>query len=393
MEVLITIPEYNYDWLQEKINKLNKKEIKLNCSPITLEILNTVVEEIKDKQGKLTGEKEVFLVIQINGEAPKLSDWIFIGKLEEIDSGKNLISSVPGYEIPVYYRSTEITCDHCGINRYRKYTYLVQHEITKQIKQVGKSCLKDFLGHPNPEMYAGWAESLMNLEEKLTGDMPSGRGERYFDIIEYLYFVAEEIKQKGWRSKTTAFEYGGNSTANDALHEMFPPLNYKPEYKPSEESKELAKKALEWIKFEAEIKEDNQYMYNLNLLCSQEYMKYKTIGIVASLIVTYQKAMEYEIKRRIREEQKKQIINEYLGNIKDKITQPVTVLLKRYCDGIYSSTLYKFVTDEGYILIWFASGINEQLDQGDTAVITGTIKDHQDYQGNKQTIITRCKIK
>lgn len=393
MNLVITIPEYNLSWLEEKIDKLNKKAIKLDCEKITLNTLETITNEIKDKQNKPTGEVEVNLVIEIIGSAPKLSDWIFIGKLEQIEEGKNLISSIAGYEIPTYYRSTEIICEHCGINRFRKYTYLVQHETSKQIKQVGKSCLKDFLGHPNPGMYANWAESLCNLEEELTGSIPSGSGVRYFELEEYLYFVAEEIKQNGWKSRTNAMEWGGTSTADLALIEMFPPVGYKPEYQPSDESKQLVEKALNWIRNEVEIKEDNQYMYNLNLLCSLEYIKYKNIGIVASLIATYQRAVENEIKRKLRQEQKNNIVNDYLGNIKDKITKPVTVLLKRYCDSQYPSTLYRFITDDGYILTWFASGTNEQLEQGDKAIITGTIKDHQEYQGNKQTVLTRCKIK
>lgn len=387
MELNIRVPDYNLSWLEEKISKLNKKAIKLNCEPISLTITGEEIEPQKD------GEVNVFKLITIIGEAPKLNDWTFIGKLEEIETGKNLVLLIPGHEIPSSYRNIEITCDHCGINRYRKYTYLIQHEITKQIKQVGKSCLKDFLGHANPESYANWAESLINLKEELTGNMPSGSVERYFEIEEYLNFVAEEIKQNGWKSRSNAMEWGCTSSADLALIEMFPSVGYKAEYKPSEESKRLVEKALNWIRTEAEVKEDNQYMYNLNLLCSLEYFKYKNIGIVASLITTYQRAVENEIKRKIREEQNSNIVNEYLGNIKDKITQPVTVLLKRYCEGQYPSTLYRFVTDDGYILTWFASGTNEVLDQGDKGIITGTIKDHQEYQGNKQTVLTRCKIK
>ena len=346
----ITIPEYNFDWLQEHIDKLNKKAIKLNCEPISLKVIN-------EKLTKHNKELIVELDIEIKGSAPKLSEWTFIGKLEQVTRDNNLISSVPGYEIPLSYRTTPITCEHCGINRARKYTYLVQHEITKEIKQIGHSCLRDFLGHPNPEMYALWAESLMNLKEELSGQMPLGNSVDYHDIKEYLSYVVQEIKKSGWTSRTNT-QYGGISTADSAWKELV----FR-EYEPEQESYKLADTVLNWIRT-TEVNEENQYMYNLKLLCSKEYVKYKYVGIVASLIVTYQKAMEIEIKRKIREEQNSHIVNEFLGNIKDKITQPVTVIFKRFCDSQYPSTLYKFITDDGYCLTWFASGINDQLEQG-----------------------------
>jgi len=389
----ITIPKGIFDWLQEKIDKLNKKAIKLNCEPIILEILEEKIVPNKTKTGEMTYGVHVNLVIQITGKAPKLSNWMFIGKLEPIEKGKNLISSVPGYEIPIIYRTVPIICEHCNIDRFRKYTYLVQHETTKEIKQVGHSCLKDFLGHSNPEAIAKWAIHLMNLENEINDeieDFGGGCRSRYFDIKEYLSYVAEEIKLNGWVSRSNA-EFGKSPSADCAYGQMFPIR--KADYEPTKESKELANKALNWIRTEAEFKDDNEYMYNLSLLCSKEYTEVNKIGVVASLISTYQRAMEIEIKRKLREEQSNDIKNEYLGNIKDKITKPVTVLFKRYCDGQYPSTLYKFITDDGYCLCWFASGTNDQLEQGDKAVITGTIKDHQEYQGTKQTVLTRCKIK
>jgi hypothetical protein len=41
------------------------------------------------------------------------------------------------------------------------------------------------------------------------------------------------------------------------------------------------------------------------------------------------------------------------------------------------------------MLTWFASkGV---LQEGDTVLLTGTVKKHDEYNGQKQTIMTRCK--
>lgn len=52
--------------------------------------------------------------------------------------------------------------------------------------------------------------------------------------------------------------------------------------------------------------------------------------------------------------------------------------------------IYKFVTN-GNTLTW-KTGKNLDLEEGATYSIKGTIKEHKEYKGDKQTVLTRCKI-
>jgi len=45
----------------------------------------------------------------------------------------------------------------------------------------------------------------------------------------------------------------------------------------------------------------------------------------------------------------------------------------------------------GNHLTWFASG--SDMEVGNTYKLLGTIKKHDEYNGVKQTILTRCKVK
>ena len=56
---------------------------------------------------------------------------------------------------------------------------------------------------------------------------------------------------------------------------------------------------------------------------------------------------------------------------------------------------------KGNVYVWFASGSSAALINitgtgaqaiGKTVVISGTVKDHKDYKGTKETILTRVKL-
>jgi hypothetical protein len=95
-----------------------------------------------------------------------------------------------------------------------------------------------------------------------------------------------------------------------------------------------------------------------------------------------------------------------IGVKKDCTIPPIDAVLYGYqtLDGFRGPTLiYRFRTTDGNVLIWFAAGNSqtaEALDLGglDAAnrvkvrIVGGTVKKHTEYNGVKQTMVTRCKI-
>lgn len=53
--------------------------------------------------------------------------------------------------------------------------------------------------------------------------------------------------------------------------------------------------------------------------------------------------------------------------------------------------LYQFKDDEGNVLIWKTTNYVEAK-VGDKLLVKGTIKQHDEYKGVKQTVLTRCKV-
>ena len=60
-----------------------------------------------------------------------------------------------------------------------------------------------------------------------------------------------------------------------------------------------------------------------------------------------------------------------------------------------STALYAFTDSEGHHFIWktaFWPDSMTKVNEGDSIVLKGTIKEHNEYKGCKQTVLTRCKI-
>lgn len=100
------------------------------------------------------------------------------------------------------------------------------------------------------------------------------------------------------------------------------------------------------------------------------------------------------IKNLLRENAPK-TASEYVGNVGDKFEGLVTLVKVHTYETHFTyygelNFIYKFKDQNGNTLIWKTS--NRSLEEGETYRIKGTIKEHSEYDGDKQTVLTRCKI-
>lgn len=88
--------------------------------------------------------------------------------------------------------------------------------------------------------------------------------------------------------------------------------------------------------------------------------------------------------------------SDYIGNIGDTIELKVTLEKIHTYETHYSyygelNFIYKFSDKDGNTLVWKTSG--KDIEEGQEFIIKGKIKEHSEYKGDKQTVLTRCKIK
>ena len=109
--------------------------------------------------------------------------------------------------------------------------------------------------------------------------------------------------------------------------------------------------------------------------------------------ITFDEKNELEKKRRI-EKQEKAV---FLGEVKEILELTVTYEKKFSVYSQYGTVfVYKFSDDNGNVLIWKTStGLyySYGAKEGDKIQIKGRVKEHNNYKGEKQTVLTRCKVK
>lgn len=88
--------------------------------------------------------------------------------------------------------------------------------------------------------------------------------------------------------------------------------------------------------------------------------------------------------------------SEYIGEVKQRLRDMEVVYTNcREVESQYGiSLLYTFKSGEN-VLVWFCSGkgIDPSIEVGETVLLTGTVKDHKEYNGVKQTRLSRCIVK
>lgn len=81
---------------------------------------------------------------------------------------------------------------------------------------------------------------------------------------------------------------------------------------------------------------------------------------------------------------------EYVGTVGEKLS------IRTYCAAIYKTTssnlcyLFKDIKGDGNEMIWFTKPREIKLNE--LYLLTGTVKKHQIFRDQRQTIMTRCKV-
>ena len=380
--------------IERQFAKLNRRAKKLGVPEAGFE----VVEEYHRKltEDPYTGAmllKEIYIpmvVIKIHGEAPKFEGWTFLGTLEHTESG-NLLKSVPGQRIPEDYRHVERKCDHCKLKRIRKDTFVVEHEDGRTL-QVGRQCVRDFLGHKSPENIVKWADFMVKLNDGSWEDDYGFGGvfmkeDPTITLESCLEMSAAVIREFGWVSATKAEEEWTMPTKERVNDQIFNRHKLKKDdlVNVTDADVEIAAKAREWAKNVDP--NGNDYLGNIKVIADNDYVGIRQIGIACSIIGTYKRTVEKE------ERKKANFKNDHFGNLKERIDLNVKVLGIYENEGYYGVTwIHKMVTDTGHKATWFCSSYNGVLEQGKAYKVKATVKRHSEWQGWKETHVNRVKV-
>lgn len=392
------IPAEHLADFERRITKLANRADFLGLAPIDW---NTLSVEVVDKDDHAY---EVHLVEVIGGR-PIIEGWEFIGVINHGPDNENIVLRVPGSDSTIdltHYRTVDPWCDHCNLNRRRNDTYIVRRTglegFAPFIQQVGSSCLKDFIGHGDPQKIAAFAELLIDFDQYALANESEyneggGGGKFLYNTTRFLAYTVLAISRYGWLSRTKAREQGldGQATANAIENGYGKGFwegdnwgRYGSYIQPSDSDYAEAEEALAWIRSD-EVAESSEYMYTMRTLAKRDYFEPRFSGYVASLVNLYRNEMRKKIER-----EKMAATSDWIGTIKERRPFDLTVTYVKPGVGDFLSTLYVFVDNEGNRVKWFSSN-DKGWSQGDTVSIVATVKKHEEYNGVKETTITNGK--
>jgi hypothetical protein len=399
IEKTLTILKSKKDGFISNIEKFNKKAKKLDTAPMLVEWGKDVTRSFyKDETAEVWGILTVIHLqeVTVKYEIPKIAGWdlicIFDYEHYTTENGEETMAvftnAVPEKVVPAEYQNkTEIHCEHCGHNRYRKKSFLVKHE-SGEYKEVGSTCLKDFLGH-DPQNFLWFAtmeDRIGGLEEEFGMGSFGSADPIAYDLIGILTMTNAMIKKYGWMSRGEAYDTMKTATADMVVEYISNPKT-EIEIEIEEEDKEIAAKTVEYFKTLEE--QDNDYIMNCMKVIKLNAVPTRRLGIACSMINAYRKHIEKEIEKA------NELPSEWFGNIGSRLEDcEVTCTFKTYVESFYgTSTLYKFVDNDGNIFKTFYSGHTWSVEQEEKVRLWGTVKKHDEWNDKKETMLTRCKVK
>lgn len=267
-----TIPLQNLGTLREKLAHFNKKG-----GSFSLDVLGKPFQ--RSERFVINGD-EAYLSVQyvrvdVAGLAPPVVEgWRVIGVVERLEDDSNLVFSMPGITLPEHFRHCDHVCDHCKTKRDRKRSFVLQHD-NGDVRMIGRSCLSDYLGHPDA---AGLAQSATHIARVINciedagvdGDFrPRGLG-----VKEFLRIVVNLASRFGFEKADSEAP-----TARLAIDAYF-----SGKIPTSDSEVEIATAMLEWITSTAA---SSEFLANLKLICSKDYVELKHASMVAALYPTY----------------------------------------------------------------------------------------------------------
>ena len=405
-----TIPMTAWGDFVAKVAKLNKRAAKLGCDPIKFEILAEGETDrrhtFKDCGGEYTKVYRVKTrTIELRGTAPKLDGWQFIARIEYLsDSESTLFHSVPGSDVKIDERFRTLkasTCEHCNKIWTRKDTFVVRNVETGVQTQVGRQCLADFTGINRPEdiaARASWLHTFSDLREE-SERWWGGHFATTIDTHRVLALTSACIAELGWIPKSAGT---GTPTAASVADHFYPAppkdsgraqfMRKIGDLSETEQHQDRAKRVLAWVKNELAAKARSDYEMNLVTLVAGDLCETKHLGIVCSAVAAYQRAMNQQVEYAKKREALKD--SQYVGETGKRLRN-VAVKIERVRaleSGTYGPrSLVTFVDNSGNLFTWFASG-DRDYTPGAIVKIDGTVKGHSEYQGTKQTQLSRVAV-
>lgn len=376
---IIEIAKAQFPAWKESVDKINARARRLRFDGgITYTILGE-----KQRHGDFGGIEAQYTAYRVDVEIGVLhyQGWDVIAVINtDPQTGVTTVDSMPGYEGQFSRESVrKRMCDECQVIRKRNRVLVVREAATGKIKQVGGSCVRNYVGW-SPTMPR--LDLLLGLNDFL--NYPVGRPEAN-DTLTVLAVAHDIVAQHGYLPVSSAeyYEIPTSERVKDALASS----GYRCAMDP-EEAMRLARGTVEWVMASDD---DSDYMANLRSVAACGEVSDRHVGILASAVYAQEREARLEAERAAEKAAKP--VSEWVGEVKERRDFVLSVDRVSVFETQFGfTTLYSMSDEDGNIFKWFASRAALGSESGVRVTVKATVKAHSEWDDVKETHVTRCKL-
>lgn len=385
VEQTITINPAFATSFSDDLAKINKKLAKVGA-----EIRATFGEPYEYNRAEWPLEDRI-LVQEVVLQVPilEVAGWEFVAKVERFEL-EPLVSVAPGFQgHDLGPRDWDFClCEHCSHRRNRKTVFLLRNDEGDEM-QVGSTCLLEFFGVDPSRTLSAWA-AFREFRSRVDDDEYGFREgtSRGFLLSEYAAIVAKVIREEGWVSKAMASETAKTATASRAFHDLFPMGLHKPT-EPTKDDTDIAQEAILWAR-SLDPLSPSDYERFIGAIARAGWVPFGKEGVAASIVGVFLRNRAREAEET--EKERTKVPSTWFGTEGKRERKFSAKLVSvRTFESYYGvRVLNRFSTETGQTLIWWTD--RAAGDEGETLLLDGTVKKHDEYKGEKQTVLSRCKV-
>jgi len=425
----VVVPHTNNVPLIKRFKKLQRKAERLGLeAPVLTQVAKYSAYRRSDNG--VSGWHR-FNLWTVDAKPVHFDGWSFVATIQHVateDGYRNVVRTSPfhkGEAVSPETRSSRPLCQHCNTARKRNDTFVIQSDDGKRM-QVGRTCLKDYLGSATGAEVLNAAAYERELRDLMDEDWCGAGGSTGYDVVGVLAMTIAAVDRFGFTSRGKAREWGLSATA-DLIHFTLEAdrerhdLDLRRQWEQDgdrfvapwgEAERESAATIIKWANY---ISDDtvSDYMWNLKVVCSLGGVTGRELGLLCSAVPAYKRAKQVRWDSLIHKTL--DAASTHFGAAGDKIGRKLSAADKRkgatahdaltvkvrktkLFDGHYGTTELVSMTDAaGNVFKWFASGEarsddGERITEGETYTLVATIKGHGEYAGVKETNLNRCVL-
>lgn len=392
MQTLLTIT--NKEYFDAKLIELQRKFTKLHVTPPN--VISTTVRKEKEI---IDGLHVVSTYYDITLEyVPfQIEGFSFVCKIDLKDS---IFYTAPNETLPESELHFDNHCVECNKSIERNEIFVLRNDETKEYIRLGRNCLARYIGiePDNILQMAGSYDALLALtnDENLTKRIKPNYHLSFvlgigLFVADKVGFVSIETSKQTGKVSTAAYVRDlleaiplgitGYKSISEKLTADFIEGNKAVEYNPK------ALECIEWMK-EQRIKL-TPYHQNIAQLADNGTVNDREIAFAVSAISGYIKSKENTVSN-----------SKFVGTVGDKFTAKTPLLVEcialsvpqasNYGYNQPSLQFYTLLDCNGNVYSTFTQ--SGKLEVGQKVKLTGTIKEHRQFNGTNQTVLKNCRF-